>query len=148
MALEIDLNGNRYSIGKLSAKQQFHVSRRIAPILPTMIPIFLRIKESGVNLTDDLDGMAQILQPFADGIAAMRDEDADYVIDACLSAVQRKQDAGWFNVMGSTKQLMFQDIDLGVMLPLAVRVIVENLGPFIQGLLTSQAGSPEATQAG
>ena len=148
MAIEIDLNGNRYSIGNLSAKQQFHVSRRIAPIIPTMIPIFLQIQASGNGLTGNLEGLASILQPFADGIAGMKDEDADYVIDSCLSVVQRKQDGGWFNVIGSTKQMMFQDIDLGVMLPLAVRVIVENLGPFIQGLLTSQAGSPAATQAG
>lgn len=34
MALEIDLNGHRYSIGKLSAKQQFHMSRRIARSFP------------------------------------------------------------------------------------------------------------------
>lgn len=43
---------------------------------------------------------------------------------------------------------MFQDIDLGVMLPLVMRVITVNLGPFMQGLLTSQPSSPAATQAG
>lgn len=46
MALEIDLNGHRYSIGKLSAKQQFHMSRRIAPIVPTLIPVFVRLRQA------------------------------------------------------------------------------------------------------
>lgn len=148
MALEIELNGAKYSIGKLSAMQQFHVSRRIAPILPTLIPIFLQMQKSGKGLGEDLGGLAEILQPFADGIAAMKDEDAEYVIGVCMAVVQRKQDHGWANVWSVSQKLaMFQDIDLGVMLPLVVRVITENLGPFINGLLTSQAGSP-ATPAG
>ena len=47
MSQELDLNGHRYSIGKLSAKQQFHVSRRIAPIVPTLIPVFVRLAAGG-----------------------------------------------------------------------------------------------------
>ncbi|MBR8655956.1 hypothetical protein KDH83_21840 [Achromobacter sp. Marseille-Q0513] len=149
MALEIDLNGHRYSIGKLSAKQQFHMSRRIAPIVPTLIPVFVRLAAGGKRISEDPGGMADVLQPLADGLAAMKDEDAEYVLDTCMQAVQRKQEHGWANVWSASQRVpMFQDIDLAVMLPLALRVITENLGPFIQGLLTSQTGSPEATQAG
>ena len=53
MALEIDLNGHRYSIGKLSAKQQFHMSRRIAPIVPTLIPVFVRLAAGGKRISED-----------------------------------------------------------------------------------------------
>ncbi|MFY3287155.1 phage tail assembly chaperone [Achromobacter xylosoxidans] len=149
MAQELDLNGHRYSIGKLSAKQQFHVSRRIAPIVPTLIPVFVRLAAGGRGITEDPGGMADVLQPLADGLAAMKDEDADYVLDTCLQAVQRRQEHGWTAIWSAGQRVpMFQDIDLSVMLPLALRVIVGSLGPFIQGLLTSQTGSPEATQAG
>lgn len=149
MALEIDLNGHRYSIGKLSAKQQFHVSRRIAPIVPTLIPVFARLAVGGRGIIEDPGGMADVLQPLADGLAGMKDEDADYVLDTCMQVVQRKQEHGWTSIWSASQRVpMFQDIDLGVMLPLMLRVIVGSLGPFIQGLLTSQTGSPEATQAG
>lgn len=141
MALEIDLNGAKYSIGKLSAMQQFHVSRRIAPIIPTLIPIFVQLQNSSKPLTNDLASMAGILQPFADGIAAMKDEDAEYVIGACLSAVQRKQDHGWSNIWSASQKVPMFEMDLSVMLPLTVRVITENLGSFIAGLLSSQAES-------
>ena len=149
MAQELDLNGHRYSIGKLSAKQQFHVSRRIAPIVPTLIPVLVRLAAGGRGITEDPGGMADVLQPLADGLAAMKDEDADYVLDTCMQAVQRRQEHGWTAIWSAGQRVpMFQDIDLSVMLPLALRVIVGSLGPFIQGLLTSQTGSPEATQAG
>lgn len=141
MAREIELAGNRYSIGRLGAMQQFHVSRRIAPIVPTLIPVFLRVRASGKPLTEDLAGLAIALQPLADGLAALKDEDAEYVIGTCMTTVQRQQATGWARVW-SGKEPMFDDMDLSVTLPLVVQVITENLGPFINGLLTSQASSP------
>lgn len=147
MAHEIDLEGNRYSLGRLNAMQQFHVSRRIAPIIPALIPVFLRVRASGKPLTDDMEGLAEALQPLADGLAALKDEDAEYVIGTCLSVVQRKQATGWARVW-SGNNTMFDDMDLSVILPLAVQVITANLGPFIQGLLTSQQSGPQETQAG
>ncbi|QYY30237.1 hypothetical protein K2O51_22970 [Cupriavidus pinatubonensis] len=161
MSREIELGGNTYSIGRLSAKQQLHVSRRIAPVIPPMIPAFLKLAEklkaSGVDAPEasgaatakllmggDLSDLGEALQPFADALAALNDADADYVFDNCLSAVQRRQDSGWARVVSlEQKTLMFQDMDLGVMLPLVVQVIVANLGPFIRGLLTSLPSNPD-----
>ena len=143
---EIELSGNRYSIGRLNAKQQFHLSRRIAPIIPPLIPVYQRLARSGASLEDDVDALAAVLQPFMDGIAAMSDADADQVMDLCLSVVQRQQDTGWANVWNAQHGVcLFQDMDLSVVLPLAVRVIARNLGPFMLGLLTSQGSGPEQT---
>ncbi len=149
MALEIELAGNRYSIGRMSAMQQLHVSRRVAPIIPTLIPVFLQMRSKGLasnigSLADgDLDGLAEALKPLAEGLAGLKDEDAEYVIGTCLSVVQRQQPTGWARVWAiEQKRLMFEDMDLSVMLPLAVRVITTNLGPFISGMLTGQPSSP------
>lgn len=192
MATEIELNGTRYAIGKLSAMQQFHVSRRIAPIIPPMIPVLMKFYaeleqadvardqaranaalaalavgvEGGEGAAADdapvaaapaperdrsrellslVDAIAPVLQPFADALAGLKDEDAEYVFGTCLSVVERWQGAGWAKVWNIThKTAMFDDIGIDVMLPLVVRVVVANLGPFISGLLTSQA-SPSAT---
>ena len=167
MAREIELNGAQYSIGRLTAKQQLHVSRRIAPVIPAMIPAFLKLAaklkaaggaeastssaEKAKRLLEaDLSDLGEALQPFADALAALNDADADYVFDNCLSAVQRRQETGWARVVSlEQKTMMFQDMDLGVILPLVVQVIVANLGPFIQGLLTSLPGNPDQSgQAG
>ncbi|KVU22315.1 hypothetical protein WK65_18445 [Burkholderia ubonensis] len=186
MTTEIQLNGVRYAIGKLSAMQQFHVSRRIAPIIPPMIPVLMKFyaeleqadvvreqaransalaalaagvpaaesaDEPGATTPDAkrdilpiVDAIAPVLQPFADALAALKDEDAEYVFGTCLSVVERWQGAGWAKVWSAAhKTSMFDDIGIDVMLPLAVRVVVANLGPFIAGLLTSQASSPAAT---
>ncbi|MBU9534717.1 hypothetical protein KTE49_30240 [Burkholderia multivorans] len=156
MATEIELNGTRYAIGKLSAMQQFHVSRRIAPIIPPMIPVLLQFYEEMDKTekvsADEKQGVlalvtsvAPVLQPFADALAGLKDEDAEYVFGTCLSVVERWQGAGWAKVWSvAHKTSMFDDIGIDVMLPLVVRVVVANLGPFISGLLTSQA-SPSAT---
>ncbi|MBY4751892.1 MULTISPECIES: phage tail assembly chaperone [Burkholderia cepacia complex] len=189
MATEIELNGTRYAIGKLSAMQQFHVSRRIAPIIPPMIPVLMKFyaeleqadvaseqaranaalaalaegaegaegadapaaaapapeRDRSRELLSLVDAIAPVLQPFADALAGLKDEDAEYVFGTCLSVVERWQGAGWAKVWNIThKTAMFDDIGIDVMLPLVVRVVVANLGPFISGLLTSQA-SPSAT---
>lgn len=193
MTTEVQLNGVRYAIGKLSAMQQFHVSRRIAPIIPPMIPVLMKfyaeLEQADVareqaranaalaalaeraevlegsegagapaaatpvsagdhsrELLSMVDVIAPVLQPFADALAALKDEDAEYVFGTCLSVVERRQDAGWAKVWNTIhKTSMFDDIGIDVMLPLVVRVVVANLGPFISGLLTSQASSPAAT---
>ncbi|WP_175786546.1 phage tail assembly chaperone [Burkholderia anthina] len=175
MATEIELSGKRYQIGKLNAMQQFHVSRRIAPIIPSMIPVLMkfyaeveRSRNAAANAAlgalaagDNaqaaeqrdvlglVDSIAPVLQPFADALAGLKDEDAEYVFGTCLSVVERQHMNGWAKVWAAAqKTAMFDDMDIGSMLPLVVRVVVENLGPFISGLLTSQASSPAATTAG
>ncbi|MBR8123224.1 hypothetical protein KDW39_08690 [Burkholderia multivorans] len=185
MTTEVQFNGVRYAIGKLSAMQQFHVSRRIAPIIPPMIPVLMKfyaeLEQADVarqqavanaalaalaegeassqeaqaptpavdksrELLSMVDAIAPVLQPFADALAGLKDEDAEYVFGTCLSVVERWQGAGWAKVWNIThKTSMFDDIGIDVMLPLVVRVVVANLGPFISGLLTSQASSPAAT---
>lgn len=183
MATEIELNGTRYAIGKLNAMQQFHVSRRIAPIIPPMIPVLMKFyaeleradvareqaranaalaalangeapgeeadapaSDKSRELLSMVDTIAPVLQPFADALAGLKDEDAEYVFGTCLSVVERWQGAGWAKVWNIThKTSMFDDIGIDVMLPLVVRVVVANLGSFISGLLTSQASSPAAT---
>ncbi|KVE14724.1 hypothetical protein WI92_11260 [Burkholderia vietnamiensis] len=183
MATEIQLNGGRYVIGKLSAMQQFHVSRRIAPIIPPMIPVLMKfyaeLEQADVareqaranaalaalaegkgpseaadapaadksrELLSMVDAIAPVLQPFANALAGLKDEDAEYVFGTCLSVVERWQGTSWAKVWNiAHKTSMFDDIGIDVMLPLVVRVVVANLGPFINGLLTSQASSPAAT---
>jgi hypothetical protein len=148
---EFEYGGHEYRIGKLSAFQQFHVSRKISPLIPPLIPVFMKVKSSGKSgsLTADLGSLHELLQPFADGLAGMQDEAAEYVISTCLSTLKRKdpESGHWAAVWNqSGKVFMFADLnDLSGTIPLTIRVIQDSLGPFLQGLLTGQA--TEKTQA-
>lgn len=139
---EFELNGQTYRMGKLNAFAQFHVSRRIAPIIPTLVPVFMKLSKDG-SLTDDLGSLAEVLGPFADGIAAMTDEASEYVIGNCLSVIQRQNGSLWAPVWNAQNRVcMFDDIELITMIQLVVRVIQQSLGPFMAGLLMTPESDP------
>jgi hypothetical protein len=140
--IEFEINGKEYRAEKLDAFKQLHVSRKIAPLIPAMIPIFLTVAKMQGKLQDNLDALPKVLQPLADGLAGLSDDAAEYVIATCLSVVRRKAENGnWASVWNSSSRvLMFADIDVVTMTQLAVRIIEDNLGPFIGGLLTKAKG--------
>ncbi len=140
--VEFEINGQKYRAGKMDAFKQFHVSRRIAPIIPTLIPVFVKLSQDG-SLLSDFAGLADVLAPFADGLSNLSDEASEYVIASCLSVVQREQGKNWAAVWSTSGNVcMFDDMDLSVMIQIVIRVIQESLGPFIRGLLIS----PESNQ--
>ncbi|MFJ7312519.1 phage tail assembly chaperone [Pseudomonas sp. NPDC098747] len=154
---EFELGDITFRINKLDAFKQFHLSRKVAPILPTLIPIFTKLattaRETGntesdnallTPLSGDIGGMAEVMTPLAEGIAEMSDEAAEYILGTCLSVVQRRQDDKWYPVWNTQQRVcLFDDLDLGVMIKLAIRVITDSLGPFIRGMLTGR-GIPKA----
>lgn len=145
--IEFELEGHTYRIGKLDAFKQFHVSRRIAPVIPRLVPAFMKMTAAG-GAAQDMGAISEALAPFADALAEMPDASAEYVIATCLSVVQRRQNSSWspvWSVTGNT--IMFDDMDLSTMLPLVVRVIKDNLGSFISGLLTGQTPPEQAPAA-
>lgn len=141
--MEFTIGDKNFTAGKLDAFKQLHVSRRIAPIIPTLVPIFVKIAKDGAM--KDLAGLAELLVPFADGLAGLSDETSEYVISTCLSVVKRQAQGGnWTPVWSQqAKACMFDDMDLGDLIQISIKVIQDSLGPFIRGLLTSQMGSPE-----
>lgn len=118
----VEVGGHKYRIGRIDARKQFHVARRLAPLLAGM---------SGIP--DKSAGFAAFLGPLADALSGMSDEDVDYVLDVCLSVCQRIQPNGHPAPVMTRGGLMFEDIDMGQMIQLAVKVIQENLGGFFPG---------------
>lgn len=141
-SLQFDVNGQTYEATKLDAFKQFHLSRKIAPVIPTLIPLFVEISK-GKDLTKDLSGLAGMLQPFADGLANLSDEHSEFVLKTCLSAVRRKQADKWVPIWSNSGNVcLFDDMDIGVMIQVAINVIQDSLGGFIQGLVMSQTANP------
>lgn len=133
--LEFENGGNEYRTNKLSAMQQFHLSRKIAPVIPRLVPLFLQLAKQP-NGEMNYGAMAIALEPFAEALAAMQDDHAEYVVNVCMSSVMRKVGKDYTPVM-SKGQFMFDDMDLGALMPMVVKVIWDNLGNFITGLVTN-----------
>ena len=145
--MQITISGKNYTIGRLNALDQLHVSRKIAPIIPSLIPIISEVSKGGLSKViesmesgDDvelenidlkeLDGLSTALSPLMDVIAGMSEGDTNLVIHKCLSVVIRDG-----AVLCRGESIMFDDLDMMQILPLVVAVIRKNLGNFIQDLL-------------
>ena len=149
----ITIGEHDYTIGRLNALDQFHVSRKIAPIVPTLMPIITEVAKGdlskaieSIELGDNnelgsLEPLAQALEPFMEAFAKMPEDDVNYIIHKCLSVVKRGS-----SVVCRGQTIMFDDLDMGQILPLVVAVIRISLGNFIQGLLTK--ASATAKQSG
>lgn len=142
---EFTVAGQNYRTAKIDAMRQFHLSRKIAPVIPALIPVFAKLAESqkaegAKPLSSDLAAMASLFEPFAEAVATMSDESAEYVMGTCLSVISRQQGTTWSPVWNDRQKVcMFDDIDSGVMLQLAAHVVRESLGPFLAGLLSTSA---------
>lgn len=144
--VEIELNGQAYRIGTLNAMTQFHVSRRLAPMIPSVLPLLASVRDGAYTraMEGDAADLAKSAEPLAQALSQMSDDNANFIIKTCLSVVRRKQDDGWRPVQNQEGALMFDDIDLVTMMQLAFRVIRESLGGFMQGLaISATTASPD-----
>ncbi len=141
--VEFEQNGQVYRAGKLDAFKQLHLSRRLAPLIPKLVPAFIKLQtltqaKGADGAPRDLTQIADVvtvLGPFADALAELTDEATEQIVRLCLGVVQRQQGNSWAALMNPQGVLMFSDLEFGDMLPIMIRVIRENLGNFIAGLL-------------
>lgn len=156
--MTLEIGGQMYAIQKLNAFDQLHVSRKISPMTPHIIPVISEIMHGGlvktlkkideeldiekldINNIDDLlnkvdlkslNGLSGALSPLTKSFAELPQEDVDYIIHKCLSVCTRN---GAKVCQNNT--IMFDDLELGQMLALVVAVIRDSMGNFIQGLFT------------
>lgn len=144
--MEVTINGVEYKTGVLPAyPHQFHVARKLAPALFAMGGVIKNLSEEPkIDQSSELeikkanvDAMLAF-GPVAEVIANMSDADAEYVLSKCLSVVLRKEGQQWAKITAPSGSMMYKDIDVSVMMKLAIQVVQENLGNFFQG-------SPEGT---
>ncbi len=132
---EITISGNTYRYGKLNAFQQFHLERRILPLVFSAFPLFDSVASDGEDAVVSWEDVVEKAKPLADALSGMPDEDAEYVIRTCLSVVYRKQGMEWSPVV-SDGSLMFDDLDAFETVLLGFFVIRRNLANFMQKLVT------------
>lgn len=122
--MELELDGHTYRIGKLDARAQFHIVRRLAPVLGELAPALQGGK-----------GGLDALPLIATAVAKLSDADADYCIFGLLKVVHRKQPngLGWGPV-ATENLLMYDDIGMTQMLKLAWESLMFNMSGFFAAL--------------
>ena len=141
-ATEFELRNVQYRIGRLTTFQQLHVSRKISPLLPPLVPTVMALESS--KLTEQQ--VASLLEPVAGRLAEMSDEHAEYVVATAMSVVRRKTGEHWAPVWLSG-QLMFDDLQLPQVIQIVYNVIQDQLGPFINGFLQTSGDDQEGPEA-
>lgn len=136
--MEFTIGENVYRAGKLDAFKQLHIVRRLTPCLGGLASLAgskakLKYDENGKVV--DVDGdMAEVMEPLISAVTSLKDEDVEYILNACLEAAERKQTGGKWSPVRSNGVTMFGGIALPSMLAIAYHVIRENLTDFFKDL--------------
>jgi hypothetical protein len=140
MHLDFEIGGVKYRAGKLNPFEQFNILRKLAPVFAAVASTAESGVMAGLISGESEADLAKLLPPVLQGLADLPEEDANAVLFGCLRAVQRESGAGYAPVMAQGAQrLMFEDIDLPVMLQLAWKVLEHNLSGFFQGKVAGGA---------
>ena len=127
MNLNLD-SGNYVTTGKLSAKTQLKISRKLSPAIPLV---------DGMLNSENADKDKKLIALFM--LARIPDEDSEAVVDTCLGLVFRRQESGLAKVQATNGTLMFDDLTLSDLLEITASVIAENLGDFFRITLSNLA---------
>lgn len=118
---DIELNGHTYVVGRLNARQQFDVLRRLGGVS------FWFEQE----LAEDASAAARFVAALATGaMASLSQVDSDFLLDTCLSVVKRRSGQNLVPVQQGGRLMFENDIDMEGMLVLCDAVMQESLGPF------------------
>ncbi|HCT3679246.1 TPA: hypothetical protein OTU09_001790 [Acinetobacter baumannii] len=170
----MEINGIEYSIGRLNAVDQFHVSRKIAPIVPKLMPIIAEVakgdltkiiaaieaneekvkkaKESGEVEGDfhdpednpDLDDLTPLADAFSPLMGVFASMPEEDVNFIIYKCLSVVKRGG--AVVCRNNTIMFDDLDMTQLLPLVIATIRINLGNFILGLLTQASSMQKQPQ--
>jgi len=129
--------GREFQLGKIDAFKQFHIVRRVAPILADLLPAlqssskFKDLKSvDSLPESDQLDMIAKVAGPVMNGLSKLSDTDAELVLYGLLGSVEMKQTTGNWAKVASGSMLMMQDLELAALLQIAGRAFVFNLSSF------------------
>ncbi len=133
-----EIRGRKFSMVKLDALKQFHIVRRVGPLIADLLKALGGIKKEqleGLTEKEKLEEFAQIAEPVMEGLSKLSDKDAEFVLFRLLSAVQVHQaEHNVWAKIASDQGIMMQDLDLPTLLQVAGKSLVFNLSGFFSML--------------
>lgn len=141
--MNFEINGHAYSSGRLDAVTQFQLARRLSPLLKglggvveSLGGIFNAVTAAREGrLIDTILGATdpfRAVQPFAEALGEMSDDNVNYIIRSCLGVVQRSVAGGngWGAIQTPSGTLMYSDMDWLEMIQIVQKVLEDNLASF------------------
>lgn len=143
----VEIGGRRYSIGKIPPMTQFHIARRLAPMVAggaALIDVIDAVTRDDVPLNEAAEVLKN-LQPVAEALAKMPDADAEYVVNHCLLVVSRQEEpaGNWAPVQPQLGMMMMADMTMPDMLRLAFEVIKDQIAPFLNAQPSDLPAEPQ-----
>ncbi len=135
---EFTVNDLNFKVRKIDPFKQFHIVRRLAPILSELLPSLGKIKATmkgeepgSENMTEEekWQQIGEIAQPLLMGLSKLNDADSDKVLYSLLSGVEIQQGPGWAPVSDGSI-MMFQNLELPALLQIAGRSFMFNMAGF------------------
>lgn len=138
MENEFNSGGRKFKIGKINVIKQFHVARKITPLLGSALPAMKEIagleKDGGLETlseSEKLEKIAKVMTPFVKGIGELPDDEAEKVLIGLLSSVEVwQQDYKCWAKIANDKVIVMQDLNLPTLLQVAGRAFMFNLSGF------------------
>lgn len=103
---EFEINGVSYRAATMDARRQFHVARRLSSILSPSADALGKLAPDA----DSKAGFIAAIDGFFEALSTLPDDQLDYVIDACLDTVSRKDGGAWSPIRRGGA--MMYDLDL------------------------------------
>lgn len=142
---DFQINGKNYKLNKIDAMSQFHIVRMISPIMGDLMPAMKNVTKvtssEEMSESEKFNAIAEIGAPILNGISKLSKKDSEYVLFGLLASVEMQQEHGNWARMASEAGLLFQNIELPVMLQAAGRAFAYNMsGFFAANLQVSHGG--------
>lgn len=136
----VNKDERQYSIGKLNVFQQFHVTRRLAPLAASLLSAFQSAATTKPSLTEQTNDPATEqmhnldvgFMALADTLSSMKQDDLDFILQTCLGVVSVIEKGGALVPLFDKNigQLRYADLNMPTMINLTMQVIQENLGSY------------------
>lgn len=133
------IGNQNFKLSKIDAFKQFHVVRRITPILAELLPTMKNVSDVKAleTMSNDakLEKMAAFVGPIMQGLSKLSDADADFVLLGLLASVEVQQEPAknWARI-AQNGMMMIQDFELPALLQIAGRAFMFNLSGFFGAL--------------
>lgn len=128
---DFEVSGQNYKSKAMPAITQFHVMRRLTPVIASFKDLIPLIKAGGGKIDIATVNLSALIEPAAAALAGMSDADTEFVINACMMVCERQQGAAWSPIWSEgAKRSRFDDIQMTEMLQIVAAVLLDAFSSF------------------
>jgi len=132
--IDVEINGSAYQVGRLDVFAQFHVARLMGPRIGALSMIDLPPEAAGARVGSVLTAV----------MGSMSREDSDFVVNACLAVVKKRQGQALSPITAPNGAIMFQDMDLDELMQIVAKVLeVAKLPDFFRADSPNSGDAPK-----